>query len=159
MTGIEYYESPLGLIEIRSESERVVAVTFVTERISEERTDATTNECQRQLDEYFYSGRKFFDVPLKPAGTPFQQAVWQVLMEIPYGKTISYQRLAILLGDVKVIRAAGVANGQNPIAILIPCHRVIGKNGSLVGYGGGLEKKEWLLQHEGSLVFQLNIFE
>ena len=104
-----------------------------------------------QLKEYFAGTRKDFDVPLDIEGTDFQKRVWNELRKIPYGKTISYKTLSEKLGDVKAIRAVGKANGQNPIAIIIPCHRVIGANGSLVGYAGGLAIKEKLLHLEGAL--------
>jgi len=104
-----------------------------------------------QLKEYFAGTRKKFDVPLDIEGTDFQKRVWNELRNIPYGKTISYKTLSEKLGDVKAIRAVGKANGQNPIAIIIPCHRVIGANGSLVGYAGGLDIKEKLLHLEGAL--------
>jgi len=104
-----------------------------------------------QLKEYFEGTRKVFDVPLDLEGTDFQKKIWNELRNIPYGKTISYKSLSEKLGDVKAIRAVGKANGQNPIAIIIPCHRVIGANGSLVGYAGGLAIKEKLLHLEGAL--------
>ena len=104
-----------------------------------------------QLKEYFAGTRKEFDVPLDIEGTDFQKRVWNELQKIPYGKTISYKTLSEKLGDVKVIRAVGKANGQNPIAIIIPCHRVIGADGSLIGYAGGLLIKEKLLHIEGAL--------
>ena len=104
-----------------------------------------------QLNEYFAGARKEFDVPLDIEGTDFQKRVWDELQKIPYGKTISYKTLSEKLGDVKAIRAVGKANGQNPIAIIIPCHRVIGANGNLVGYAGGLAIKEKLLHLEGAL--------
>jgi O-6-methylguanine DNA methyltransferase len=104
-----------------------------------------------QLKEYFSGARKEFQVPLDIEGTDFQKRVWQELQNIPYGKTISYKTLSEKLGDVKAIRAVGKANGQNPIPILIPCHRVIGANGTLVGYAGGLAIKEKLLHLEGAL--------
>ena len=93
-----------------------------------------------------------FDLPLAPVGTPFQQRVWTALLNIPHGVTISYGELATRLGDPKASRAVGLANGRNPISIIIPCHRVIGANGNLTGYGGGLDRKEWLLRHEGALL-------
>lgn len=108
-----------------------------------------------QLKEYFAGIRKEFDVPLDIEGTDFQKRVWNELRNIPYGKTISYKTLSEKLGDVKAIRAVGKANGQNPIAIIIPCHRVIGANGNLVGYAGGLDIKEKLLHIEGALNPQL----
>ena len=103
-----------------------------------------------QLKEYFSGERKHFDLPLEIEGTEFQKRVWNELLKIPYGRTISYKELAVRLGDEKVIRAAASANGANPLPIVIPCHRVIGSNGSLIGYGGGLEIKEKLLILEGS---------
>jgi methylated-DNA-[protein]-cysteine S-methyltransferase len=102
----------------------------------------------RQLTEYFKGKRRAFDVPVAPAGTAFQQTVWRHLQEIPYGETISYGELARRLGNPKAVRAVGLANGSNPIAIIIPCHRVIGSNGTLVGYGGGLPTKQALLALE-----------
>lgn len=104
-----------------------------------------------QLGEYFAGARTEFDLPLAPCGTPFQLAVWEELARIPYGKTISYGDIAIALGKSLVAsRAVGLANGRNPISIILPCHRVIGADGSLTGYGWGLERKEWLLRHEGA---------
>jgi methylated-DNA-[protein]-cysteine S-methyltransferase len=103
-----------------------------------------------QLKEYFSGNRKHFDLPLEIEGTKFQRRVWNELLKIPYGRTISYKELAVRLGDEKVIRAAASANGANPLPIVIPCHRVIGSDGSLIGYGGGLEIKEKLLILEGS---------
>ena len=109
-----------------------------------------------QLKEYFASERKQFDLPLEIEGTEFQNRVWNELLKIPYGRTISYKELAVRLGDEKVIRAAASANGANPLPVVIPCHRVIGSDGSLIGYGGGLEIKEKLLILEGS--WQENLF-
>lgn len=105
-----------------------------------------------QLLEYFERRRTHFDLLLAPRGTPFQQRVWTALLEIPCGVTISYGELATRLGDPKASRAVGLANGRNPISIIVPCHRVIGANGNLTGYGGGLDRKEWLLRHEGALL-------
>lgn len=105
----------------------------------------------RQLGEYFDGTRRRFDLPLRLHGTEFQQRVWQALIEIPYGTTWSYGQLAQRLGNPNASRAVGLANGSNPISILVPCHRVIGADGSLTGYGGGLERKRWLLEHEGAL--------
>ena len=103
---------------------------------------------REQLDAYFAGELETFDVPLAVHGTEFQKRVWDQLVQIPYGETISYSELARRLGDPKLVRAVGVANGRNPISIIIPCHRVIGADGSLVGYGGGLERKKWLLELE-----------
>lgn len=101
-----------------------------------------------ELDAYFASERTTFDVPIRPAGTAFQQSVWKALCEIPLGSTISYRELAVRVGNVRAVRAVGRANGQNPISIIVPCHRVVGASGDLVGYGGGLDCKRWLLGHE-----------
>jgi methylated-DNA-[protein]-cysteine S-methyltransferase len=106
-----------------------------------------------QLAEYFSGTRKTFDFPLAPKGTPFQLAVWHALLEIPYGDTISYAELARRIGKPSAVRAVGAANGANPIPVIIPCHRVIGSNGTLTGYGGGIERKQWLLAHEGRRLF------
>src|SRR5690606_6937498 len=111
-----------------------------------------------QLEEYFFRGRKFFDVELELNGTAFQNRLWNELLTIPYGKTVSYLEMAIRLGDMNSVRAVGLANGQNPIAIIVPCHRVVGKDGDLVGYAGGLDKKLWLLEHEGAFAEQLKLF-
>ena len=105
-----------------------------------------------QLDEYFERRRTVFELPLAPAGTPFQQRVWAALQAIPLGTTTTYGALAAQLGDAKASRAVGLANGRNPIGIIVPCHRVIGANGHLTGYAGGLDRKEWLLRHEGALL-------
>ena len=101
-----------------------------------------------QLDAYFAGGLEEFDLPLALHGTPFQLRVWDELARIPFAETISYKELALRLGDLKLVRAVGLANGRNPVSIVIPCHRVIGADGTLVGYGGGLERKRWLLDHE-----------
>lgn len=108
-----------------------------------------------QLEEYFIRQRKEFNLPLEMIGTDFQKRVWEELVKIPYGETISYNQLAIRLGDQKAVRAVAAANGANPLPIVIPCHRVIGSDGSLVGYGGGLEVKQKLLELEGSLSMSL----
>lgn len=158
MTGRAYYQSPVGLLLIESEHEKITVVNFNKSNKLEEISTAVIDQCITQLDEYFFEGRKFFDLELAPVGSTFQQKVWNELQLIPYGRTTSYEALAISVGDIKSIRAVGLANGQNPIAIIIPCHRVIGKNGDLVGYGGGLENKVWLLQHEGAFSEQLKLF-
>jgi len=101
------------------------------------------------LREYFEGRRRSFEVPLDLRGTPFQLRVWELLQRIPFGETRTYLDLALALGDPKAVRAVGAANGQNPVPIIVPCHRVIGQDGQLVGYGGGLWRKEWLLAHEG----------
>lgn len=114
-------------------------------------TDSVLFETFQQLKEYFFNGKKFFSIPLNPDGTAFQKFVWAELLHIPYGRTISYKQLAERIGDKNFIRAVGRANALNPIPIIIPCHRVIGTNGSLVGYSGGVEIKRFLLELEGAL--------
>lgn len=158
MKGIGYYDSPAGLMKISSLSEAITEVTFVTAREESENRTAIIEKCVEELDEYFHRGRKFFTVELDLQGTIFQKKVWNELLAIPFGATVSYEELALRIGDIKAIRAVGLANGMNPVAIIVPCHRVIGKNGDLTGYAGGLERKEWLLYHEGSLLRQLNLF-
>jgi methylated-DNA-[protein]-cysteine S-methyltransferase len=108
---------------------------------------------REELSEYFAGKRRTFTIPLAPKGTPFQLAVWNALLEIPYGATTSYSELAFRIGKPSAVRAVGAANGANPIPVIIPCHRVIGANGSLTGYGGGIERKQWLLALEGRRLF------
>lgn len=142
-------ESPLGFISIRGNDEGISEVYF-----DEEALGATPNipdalvETVLQLNQYFEGKRTQFQLALKPFGTDFQQKVWKELLQIPFGSHKSYLDIAKKLGDPKVIRAAASANGKNPIAIVIPCHRVIGSNGELTGYAGGLHRKKWLLEHE-----------
>lgn len=151
ITAIQYMESPVGLLKITANDTAITSVSFC-EHISENESPSfLTNQCVHQLKEYMEGNRKLFDLPLQPHGTPFQQRVWEQLLNIPYSKTISYHRLAVNLGDPKCIRAAGTANGKNPIAVVIPCHRVIGSNGELTGYAGGLSRKQWLLDHEAKV--------
>ncbi len=114
-------------------------------------------EAVRQLGEYFAGNRREFDLPLRMHGTEFQRCVWRALNEIPYGETWSYGELAKRIGNPNASRAVGLANGRNPISILVPCHRVIGADGSLTGYGGGLQRKQWLLAHEGLHAFRISV--
>ncbi len=158
MKGIAYYSSPVGKLQIESEHEKITVLGFLRDEKREEIRTAIIDQCIAELEEYFYLGRKFFSFEMDLIGTEFQVKVWNELLNIPYGKTISYEALAIRVGDIKSIRAVGLANGQNPVAIAVPCHRVIGKNGDLVGYGGGMDKKIWLLQHEGAIQEQLSLF-
>jgi len=107
---------------------------------------------RQQLSEYFARTRTTFELPLDPTGTPFELRVWEELRAIPFGATRSYGEIARRLGDVRLTRAVGAANGKNPIPILVPCHRVVGAKGELTGFGGGLDRKRWLLEHEGALL-------
>lgn len=158
MDGIGYYNSPAGDLLITSLDDKITGVAFHEGERSEIRLTPQIEQCISQLDEYFYRGRKFFDVDIQLSGTAFQKKVWNELLSIPYGRTISYLELGIRVGDINSVRAVGLANGQNPVAIIVPCHRVIGKNGELVGYRGGMDKKIWLLQHEGAFAEQLSLF-
>jgi methylated-DNA-[protein]-cysteine S-methyltransferase len=149
-----FYKSEIGILEIIATDNAISRIDFIDETpaefILETSNTSYLNECLKQLTEYFAGKRKIFSLNLAPSGTDFEKRVWQELLKIPFGETISYLQLAERLGDKKVIRAAGRANGKNPLALIIPCHRVIGSDGSLTGYGGGLWRKEWLLKHEGS---------
>jgi methylated-DNA-[protein]-cysteine S-methyltransferase len=127
------------------DAERIAAIDAAD--LVEGRTPVL-DEAVRQLEEYFTGTRREFDLPLDPHGTPFQQSVWMVLRTIPYGRTISYGQQARQLGDVRKARAVGAANGKNPLSIVVPCHRVIGSGGELIGFAAGLEVKSWLLDHE-----------
>ncbi|MBM4174812.1 MAG: methylated-DNA--[protein]-cysteine S-methyltransferase [Ignavibacteria bacterium] len=148
-----YYNSPIGLTKITASENGINSVDFIEEQAEKGlRTHPILDECVTQLDEYFKGKRKEFTVKLNHDGTEFQKKVWNELLKISFGKTVSYLELAKSLGDVKAIRAVGKANSKNKIAIIIPCHRVIGSNGNLTGYAGGLWRKEWLLKHEGILM-------
>ena len=140
--------SPIGALSIYGDAMGISEVVFRESEITSEQIPDSLKDAVSQLSEYFEGKRNHFNLQLNPKGTDFQKKVWQQLQEIPFGKTTSYQAMANLLGDPKVIRAAASANGKNPIAIIIPCHRVIGSDGSLTGYAGGLHRKKWLLQHE-----------
>jgi methylated-DNA-[protein]-cysteine S-methyltransferase len=143
-----YYNSPVGLLVISGETEYITHIRPVKTKGNETPGWALGKQCVQQLDEYFTKKRTQFDLPLKPQGTVFQQTVWQALQQIPYGQTISYGELAKAISNPKASRAVGGANNRNPIPIIIPCHRVVGANGSLTGYALGLEMKEFLLNLE-----------
>ncbi|WP_120200084.1 methylated-DNA--[protein]-cysteine S-methyltransferase [Ichthyenterobacterium magnum] len=142
-------ETPLGIAKIIGDNEGISSVSVlnsnevITHIIPDELQD-----CVYQLQEYFNGDRNQFNLKLNPQGTDFQKRVWDALEQIPYGKTVSYLELSKQLGDVKAIRAVANANGKNPLWIIVPCHRVIGSDGSLTGYAGGLHRKQWLLEHE-----------
>jgi len=150
---VAYYKSPIGLAKIVGTPAGLESVSIL-----EQSNDAMVENsdeiaeflipCIRQLTEYFEGSRKEFDLLYNLKGTDFQKKVWNSLLEVPYGKTRSYMEQAKTLGDVKAIRAVASANGKNPLWILIPCHRIIGTDGSLTGYAGGLWRKKWLLAHE-----------
>ncbi|WP_416438389.1 methylated-DNA--[protein]-cysteine S-methyltransferase [Phnomibacter sp. MR] len=141
--------SPLGHIRITATNEQITEITFIGEAEAlQPASIPLLQTAATQLQEYFNGSRTEFTFPFGQQGTPFQQRVWAGLLNIPFGKTISYKTMAIRLGDEKCIRAAGTANGKNQLAIVVPCHRVVGTNGALVGYAGELWRKQWLLEHE-----------
>lgn len=144
--------SPVGDLTLTASETALTGVRFpASGKTAAGATNPILELAAAQLTEYFAGARTTFDVPLDPGGTPFEQRVWDLLRAIPYGTTTSYGALARRLGDPKTTRAVGAANGKNPIPIIVPCHRVIGARGELTGFGGGLERKRWLLEHEGAL--------
>ena len=157
-----FYESPVGTLVIECDCSAIISIHFFDDPIRAEQSDDTQQcdllkECTTQLDNYFKGVSESFNLPLSPIGTDFQKQVWQELTQISFGKTISYLELSKSFGDPKLTRAVGGANGKNPIAIIIPCHRVIGNDGSLTGYAGGLHRKRWLLNFEQH-AFQSQLF-
>ena len=154
-----YYQSPLGLLRISGTETYISEISFIDhlEEASRNTSHAQLSpiilQCLEQLIEYFQGQRRIFELPVFQEGTPFQQKVWNELMSIPYGKTLSYLELSRRMGDVNAIRAAASANGKNKIAIVVPCHRVIGSKRDLVGYSGGLWRKKWLLDHETKVLY------
>ena len=152
-----YYHSPVGLLKISGTADFISEVSF---HDAMQKTEGSKKDlppmliqCIEQLIQYFNGERRIFDFPINQPGTPFQQETWSLLMTIPYAKTISYLRLAIKTGDPKATRAVANANGKNNIAIIVPCHRVIGSNRELTGYAGGLWRKKWLLEHEMKVAY------
>jgi methylated-DNA-[protein]-cysteine S-methyltransferase len=142
------HSTPLGELHLSADDDGLLTELHLGAPEALPRLDEPFTAVREQLDAYFAGELSEFDLPLAPHGTPFQRRVWDELARIPFGETTSYSELARRLGDPKLVRAVGLANGRNPIAIVIPCHRVIGADGSLVGYGGGLDRKRWLLDHE-----------
>jgi len=148
-------DAPVGFLHLKATKDALVEISFleqVKKQNSTKPTSAIIEKTVEQLNEYFEGDRTVFELPLAPEGTDFQLEVWNLLKEIPYGATTTYSKLSHNLGNPKAVRAIGKANGQNPIPIIIPCHRVIGANDTLVGYAGGIEIKRRLLQHEGALL-------
>ena len=169
---VMHYDSPIGPIEIHGTDTAVSRIEYAGEGVGESEEERgerggsrspsslqagahpLLEEVQRQLDAYFAGELRCFDLPLDLEGTPFQRQVWQQLLSVGYGQTASYQEIAVAIDNPKAVRAVGAANGRNPVAIIVPCHRIIGSGGraKLTGYGGGLWRKEWLLRHEGVLL-------
>ena len=153
-----YLKTPLGIAVITGDGNGVSSVTVFDDEIAfSPLVPQQLKQAVSQLTEYFEGQRTDFDFPLNPSGTAFQQKVWNALLQIPFGKTLSYIDLSHQLGDPKAIRAVAAANGKNPLWIIIPCHRVIGKDGSMTGYAGGIWRKKWLLEHENP-VKQVSLF-
>ena len=145
-----YYNSPIGIVEIVSDENNIIELSFV-ENAKENNLQAgpqILKSALQQIEEYFQGKRSVFDLKLKAEGTEFQQRVWNCLVEVPYGNTACYGEIAAAVGNSKASRAVGGANNKNKIAIIVPCHRIVGADGSLTGYAGGLWRKEWLLKHE-----------
>ena len=164
MTVYDTMASPVGELLLAADSSGLRMIRFEQNRHGRDERAAWTPaaqatgaavralaETRAQLDAYFAGAITSFDLPLSAAGTPFQQRVWAALRDIPFGQTISYAELARRVGDLRAVRAVGGANGRNPLPLVVPCHRVIGADGSLTGFGGGIERKRWLLRHEGGL--------
>ena len=145
---IAYINSPVGTIRLMGMENALMGLEFVEEQKEDQVEPEKLSLAVQQLDEYFLGNPSTFHLPIHPVGTHFQQNVWDKLQLIPFGKTVCYEDIARSLGDVKVIRAAATANGRNPLPIIIPCHRVIAKDGTLGGYSGGLWRKKWLLDFE-----------
>ncbi len=153
-----YYESPLGKILLSATSSALTSLHFVGEKYypgiatdwTYDETSAVVKAASTQLDDYFAGKRKTFELPLAPDGTEFQRQVWNALTKLRFGETSTYAQVAQRIGNPKAVRAVGAANGRNPISIIVPCHRVIGADGSLIGYAGGLARKKALLQLEAS---------
>lgn len=148
--------TPLGVLRLVSDGEVLKAIEFegqydASEPVAQSDTDPVLQRCVQQLSEYFNGARQHFDLPLAADGTEFQNEVWQALRRIPYGEVCSYADIARKIGRDKAVRAVGAANGRNPLPIVVPCHRVIGSDGSLTGFAGGLEAKTLLLKLEGAL--------
>ena len=143
-----YVQTPIGTAELLGDENGLASITVLESKKPKGTIPAVLKDAVEQLQEYFDGNRTVFELQLNPSGTDFQKKVWEALLQIPFGKTISYLELSKQLGDAKAIRAVASANGKNPLWIVVPCHRVIGTNGNLTGYAGGLHRKKWLLEHE-----------
>lgn len=152
---VTYYKTPIGTARIVGDDDGILSITVLdSEEESSTKIPECLKDCVNQLKEYFHGERTSFNLNLNPQGTSFQKEVWSALQQIPYGTTKSYLKMSKELGNVKAIRAVASANGKNPLWIVIPCHRVIGSDGSLTGYAGGLWRKRWLLEHENPPIQQ-----
>ncbi len=147
-----FLKTPIGYIEVTGSDQGIRSLYFLDFRVRPHPVPPVLRSCITQLEEYFHGERHAFDLKLDLVGSEFQLLVWNELLKIPYGQTISYHELAKRIGNLKAIRAAGGANAHNPVSVIVPCHRVIGSDGRLVGYRGGLKRKKWLLEHEHALI-------
>lgn len=152
------FETPLGTLHISTTFDALVSLTFKDNHQAAFGLGEYADEVKRQLSEYFEGRRRHFTLNIQPSGTEFQRKIWHLVYDIPFGKTASYKDISVWYENPKVIRAVGSANGANPIPIIIPCHRVIGSNHSLVGYSGELWRKKWLLEHEAKVSGQQVLF-
>lgn len=147
---IYYFDSPLGTIKVRGDVAGVQEVVFEEPLLNENNSvPSSLRPCVNQLQQYFASERRDFDIPINPQGTAFQKTIWALLSQLPYGRTLSYLKLSSLYGNTKAVRAVAAAIGKNPILVITPCHRVVGSDGTLVGYAGGMDRKKKLLELEG----------
>ena len=150
---VAYHHTPVGIVRISEEDGFISSIKILDDKIAVEPTNSPLlNMAITQLDEYFAGERKIFDLPIKQIGTDFQQQVWQQLLQISYGATMSYSQQSIQMNSPLAIRAIAAANGKNNLWVVVPCHRVIGANGSLTGYAGGLWRKQWLIEHEAKTI-------
>ncbi|KDM93298.1 methylated-DNA--[protein]-cysteine S-methyltransferase [Photobacterium galatheae] len=145
-------DTPIGWLAVVADATAIVTIEFDAQTKPDDVSNTVTQAGVQQLQEYFQGLRTTFDLPLKMPGTQFQQQVWRTLIAVPFGVTCSYSDIATRIDRPKAVRAVGAANGKNPIPIVVPCHRIIGSSGTLTGYAGGLDKKQWLLAHEGLTV-------
>ncbi|MEO9209524.1 MAG: methylated-DNA--[protein]-cysteine S-methyltransferase [Ginsengibacter sp.] len=149
-----YYSSPIGMLKIIATETHIQEIIFMDDKEALNTKKISTSEnailkkCKKELDQYFKGKRKQFSVSIHQEGTPFQEKVWNELLNIPFGKTVSYAHISEAIQNKKAVRAVGTANGSNHLPIIVPCHRVIGANGKLTGYGGGIWRKQWLIEHE-----------
>jgi len=145
---VAYIQTPIGTAELKGDENGLASITVLDNKKPNGTLPDVLVDAAKQFQEYFNGDRTVFNLELNPSGTDFQKKVWNALLKIPVGKNIYYLELSKQLGDVKAIRAVASANGKNPLWIVVPCHRVIGTNGDLTGYAGGLHRKKWLLEHE-----------
>jgi len=143
----DHFETPLGIMEVVADAESIQSILFIN-KAAVSKKNGLTELAKQQLLEYYAGKRKVFDLPLNASGTAFQKSVWQALSKVPYATTCAYADIAQSINNPKAVRAVGSANGKNPMTIVVPCHRIIGSNGTLTGYASGVKRKAWLLEHE-----------